>query len=88
MRLGVPLLILRWPLLGGLLSIGADYIDLQLLQALDPSQVVNYQPLDKTLDLYYMSLEALVALRWKNEKVKIATLALFFYRLLGTVFLP
>lgn len=82
-RLILPLSILRYPLFGGLAALFADFTDYQLIIFLNSGDVTNYQVIDKALDMYYLSLEAFVAVFWKNELARFAAILLFFYRLLG-----
>lgn len=83
LRLTLSILILKFPLAGGLLAVLIDYLDLELLNKLDPSSLGNYQIFDKLLDLFYLSLEAFIALYWKNKVVSRLTFLLFLYRLIG-----
>jgi hypothetical protein len=83
MRLAVPLTILRWPLAGGLLAIAADTINILIFNAWGfPS--MGYQRFDKLLDLYYLSLEAVIASRWSPFERGLAW-TLFAYRVAGVV---
>jgi hypothetical protein len=81
-RLVVPLSILRWPLAGGLLSLVTDALDIILIQLLDLGGVGDYQRLDKYLDMYYLSLEAVVVQGWLLLPRLTATM-LFAYRVIG-----
>lgn len=82
-RLIVPLTILRWPLAGGILSIAADTCDIIIFNIWGfPSW--DYQHFDKGLDLYYLTLEVIVAQRWSGFERTVAS-ALFGYRLVGVV---
>ena len=80
-RLLVPLTILRWPLVGGILSIAADTVDIVIFNIWGfPSW--DYQRFDKTLDLYYLALELVVVQRWLRFERCLASI-LFAYRLVG-----
>ena len=83
-RLVVPLTIVRWPLLGGLLSLLADALDIVLATLLDLGGLWNYHSLDKLLDTYYFAIEAIVAQRWAALPRWTAT-GLFAFRLVGVV---
>jgi len=83
-RLLVPVTILRWPLLGGVLSLIADALDIVLATLLDLGGVWNYHALDKYLDMYYLTLEVAVAQRWEALPRWTAT-ALYSYRLIGVI---
>lgn len=81
-RLVVPLTIVRWPLWGGLLSIAADTVDILLLQLWGFPSFIGYHELDKLLDVYYLTIEVIVAQGWPGLPRTIASV-LFAYRLLG-----
>jgi hypothetical protein len=87
-RLLVPLSILRWPLVGALLSLLVDALDIVIATLLERElglpDLWRYHQLDKYLDTYYLSLEAIVAQRWLGLPRVIAT-ALFAYRVIGVV---
>lgn len=84
-RLVFPPLILRFPLLGGAISIWLDNIDWHNMNLLGASAIGDYQPIDKLLDMYYLSLLAFVGLRFKNLLVRNLLIALFIYRLIGFI---
>ncbi|MCH7585032.1 MAG: hypothetical protein IH941_07710 [Acidobacteria bacterium] len=84
LRLLLPLTILRWPLVGGILALVADALDIVLASLVDLGGLSNYHQLDKYLDTYYLGLEAIVAQRWLALPRWTATL-LFGYRLIGVV---
>ena len=83
LRVTFSLLILRFPLIGGLLAIVLDFFDLNLLAYFNHGDLHAYQQLDKMLDLLYLSLEAYVALSWKNAVARYTAFLLFMYRLIG-----
>lgn len=83
LRIFVPLLILKRPLLGGVLAVALDYFDFTILWGMNSRFLENYQQIDKLLDIHYLSLEALVILNWKNKILKRVLLGLFGYRLVG-----
>jgi hypothetical protein len=83
-RLLVPVTILRWPLLGGVLSLIADALDIVLATLLDLGGLWNYHSLDKYLDMYYLTFEVVVAQRW-DELPRGAATALYGYRLIGVI---
>lgn len=63
LRLIVPLLILKRPLLGGLLALGFDALDVLIVAWFGPGGMgPHYHNIDKALDLSYLSLEAWVSL--------------------------
>lgn len=78
-------IILKLPLLGGILAIVLDYYDLNIISYLNHGNLDNYQLIDKVLDEYYLSLEAYVAVRWTNRLARFAAIILFTVRLLGFV---
>ena len=86
LRVVVPLLILRRPLLGGVLAMlldGADVIVVELISSGGMGR--HYHALDKYLDLYYLGLEAWVARAWEERLPRLTALGLFWYRLVGVV---
>ena len=83
-RLLVPVTILRWPLLGGVLSLIADALDIVLATLLDLGGLWNYHNLDKYLDTYYLAIECIVAQKWQDLPRWTAT-ALFGYRVIGVI---
>jgi hypothetical protein len=85
-RLTVPLLIFRWPLIGGLASMIADTLDVVMISAMNLGGFGdNYHTTDKLLDTYYLSIELFVALRWENLYARWISAVLFPYRLIGVV---
>ena len=78
LRLLIPLLILRFPLTGVLLSALADVMDYSFMGG-----GANYQQLDKLLDTYYLSLAAITVLRWKDSLAKRIALGMYTWRVLG-----
>jgi hypothetical protein len=84
-RLAVPLLVLRRPLLGGLAAIVADTCDIVVFNVWGwPSW--PYHRLDKALDLYYLTLELWVSRHFLPLERGIAA-ALFAWRAIGVVLL-
>lgn len=68
-----------------------DGLDVVLVDVLanmlgeEPGFGDGYQTMDKPLDLYYLSFEFLVSLRWKMAIARNTSTALFVYRLVGMV---
>ena len=87
LRLLVPFTIFRWPLLGGILAFTADFYDFFFLNTFGWGFLTSetYQPIDKIFDIYYLSFEFLVALRWRDLLARKSAIALFSWRLLGVV---
>lgn len=84
LRLLIPLLIPRFPLAGGLLSMAMDGLDVVLVEVIsDGGMGARYHTLDKLLDLYYLGLEAWTVRRWLNVPARTAALALFAWRVVG-----
>lgn len=81
-RLTVPLTIFRWPLLGGLLSIIADSIDIVIFDIAGFPAHGSYQEWDKALDCFYLAIEVIVAQQWQTLPRVTAT-GLFAYRMIG-----
>ena len=83
-RVAGSLPVLRWPLAGGIIAILVDLSDLLLMDLLDLGGVPDYQRLDKTLDLVYMTAFLVVALRWHGPD-RCVSVALFAWRMVGFV---
>lgn len=84
LRLLVPLLILRRPLLGGVAAMVVDTLDVVLIELIGLGGYgSHYQATDKLLDTYYLSFEFYVALRWQNPYARWVSILLFPYRMLG-----
>lgn len=76
-------MILKKPLLGGIIAILLDYFDFAVLWGTQSKFLGNYQQVDKLLDIHYLALEVLVILNWKKSLLKKVILVLFGYRLIG-----
>jgi hypothetical protein len=86
LRLFVPLLILRFWVVGGVVAMLLDGADVIITDALDIGGFGNhYAELDKVLDSYYLALELFLALGWRNAWARLPAVALFGYRLVGVV---
>lgn len=85
LRLILPLMIIRRPLFGGIISMVADALDVVLITALNMGDFNNYHLIDKYLDMYYITLECYVSFFWKNSLAKKTSILLFIYR--GTGFI-
>ena len=87
LRLIIPFTIFRWPLLGGILAFAADFYDFPLLNTFGWGffTIETYQPIDKVFDIYYLSFEFLVALRWRDLLAKKSAVGLFSWRLIGVI---
>jgi hypothetical protein len=91
LRLVVPLSILRWPLAGALLAMGLDALDVVLVDWLAgifgeaPEFGPFYAQIDKWLDTWYLSLEAIVAWRWPEPLLRRTALGLFAWRVIGVL---
>jgi hypothetical protein len=83
-RLLLPMLILKRPFLGLILSALADAADYSILVN-SPIGPHNYQYVDKLLDTYYLTFVMMIALQWKDEVVKNVAIALYAYRLFGVI---
>lgn len=90
-RLVVPLSILRWPLGGAIAAMVVDALDVVLVDTFasllgEPREFGPiYAELDKWLDLYYLTIEAYVASRWREPLLRDAALLLFAWRVIGVV---
>jgi len=91
LRLVVPITIVRWPLWGGIIAMLLDGADVIIADALslitqEPGGMgTHYHALDKWLDMYYLTLEAGLSLRWKHRIARITGVILFLYRVIGSV---
>ena len=86
LRLVIPLLILRYPLFGGVTAMVLDALDVVLIDSLGLGGFgAHYSELDKLLDSYYLTLELLVAVRWISAYARIPAIALYVYRLIGVI---
>ena len=86
LRIVVPLLIFRQPLAGGIAAIIVDTLDVVLVDAMGLGGFQgNYHQFDKLLDIYYLTIELIVALRWDNPYARNPAIALFAYRACGVL---
>ncbi len=85
LRLLVPLSIFHYPFAGGIISMWLDGIDWSVNIFNLPNLHANYVVLDKLLNLYYLSIEAYVLLKWKSVLAKKIAFGLYAIRALGIV---
>ncbi|MBI4089513.1 MAG: hypothetical protein HY424_02275 [Candidatus Levybacteria bacterium] len=85
LRLLIPFTILRWPLLGIVLSVYIDGVDFGNLPLRTAQNFESYQVWDKILDIYYLAFAALVSLSWKDNLACIIGIGSFLYRLVGVL---
>ena len=86
LRLVVPLLILKRPLAGGIIAMLLDALDVVIVEWFGPGGMGDhYHSIDKVLDLYYLGLEAWVALSWTERLPRITAISLFLYRVAGVI---
>src|SRR5687768_4624760 len=84
-RLIVPLTILRWPLLGSILSMIADNFDVVILDFFGLKDWGDYNQKDKFLDVYFALFQGYTLLFWKDRLAKKTGIFLFWYRITGTL---
>lgn len=84
-RLLIPFIILRYPLLGIIASMLADGVDWQFIDVLTPADTVIYQSWDKMIDLYYWLFILWIVRSWKDIWAKRVAFGLFTYRLVGMI---
>ncbi len=84
LQLGVPLLILRFPLAGILASMLLDVLDTTMVQLLGGQVPYPYDPVDKALDMYYLSVAFVASRRWQPLPRR-TSLGLFLVRLVGVL---
>ncbi len=82
-----PVLILRWPLGGMLVSILADYLDVVIVAVMQSGTWSHYTPIDKLLDIYMLGFAVSVSLYWTNTLARRASVILFALRLMGVLVL-
>lgn len=91
LRLIIPLLIFRYPLLGGILAMLLDGLDVVFIEIIgkgfnlqiDSFYDQNYHLVDKYLDMYYLTFEFIVSLRWSENLARKTSIFLFVLRLVG-----
>lgn len=85
-RLIIPLWIPRFPLPAIIIALVLDGVDAGLFSTFTTLPMDDYQSYDKALDIYYLTIAYLAAVRnWTNlGAVRIAAF-LFYYRLVGVV---
>lgn len=85
-RFLLPLVIPKYPLPGILASIVVDAADQSIFQALLGTSLPGYQPYDKALDVYSLSVTMLATLRnWQSRPAVGIARFLFYVRLLGVL---
>lgn len=85
-RFLVPLAIPKFPLPGVLASVVMDAVDGSIFEALLGAELPRYQPYDKALDIYSLSVTMLATLRnWHSRPAVQIARALFYYRLVGVL---
>lgn len=82
LRLLVPLTIFKWPLPGAIASLIVDALDTNIVKPFGV-EIPNYTVTDKYLDVYYLSIELVVSLKWLNSLAKRTSILLFVLRLIG-----
>ena len=85
-RLIGPLLILRWPLLGTLLSQYVfDMFDVVIWDVTGTLKHIDYTFVEKPLDLYQLTLQLITVFWWKQNTPKQIAVGLYIYRLVGFI---
>jgi hypothetical protein len=86
LRLLVPLVIFRRPLVGTVAAMLLDGLDVVLVEAFGPGGMGDhYHSIDKVLDLYYLSIAAWTTRAWNLAIPRRLAQGLFFYRVLGVL---
>jgi hypothetical protein len=84
-RLVLPLFILKWPLLGIVLTNFADTIDWKLFPFTNSADYQYYQTWDKALDLFAQIFIVAIVLGWKEKLARTTALFFFGFRLIGVI---
>lgn len=84
LRIFVPLLILKRPLVGGIIAMVLDALDVVIVEWFGTGGMgPHYHQIDKVLDLWYLGLEAYVAWGWTERVPRLIAIWLFVWRVLG-----
>lgn len=84
-RILVPLTIFRWRVLGPILAVLADFLDVILITIFASGDFSNYHAVDKWLDMYFLSLFILTVGSWKIKMLRNTAVVLYIWRLVGFV---
>ncbi|MAT07065.1 MAG: hypothetical protein CL424_18690 [Acidimicrobiaceae bacterium] len=85
-RLGIPLLIFRYPLPAILAALVIDAADQTIFQNNTDLDLTGYQGYDKALDVYYLAIAYLSTFRnWADPFAARVAQFLWYYRLVGVV---
>jgi hypothetical protein len=86
LRLGIPLLIFRFPLPAIVAALVLDAADQTIFQNNTDLDLTNYQGYDKALDIYYLAIAYLSTFRnWADPFAARTAQVLWYYRLVGVV---
>ena len=86
LRLGIPLLIPRFPFPAILAALVIDAADQTIFQNNTDLDLTNYQGYDKALDIYYLAIAYLSTFRnWADPFAARTAQFLWYYRLLGVM---
>ncbi len=85
LRLILPLLIFKYRIVGAIIAMIADALDVVTITFLNSGEFSSYHTTDKYLDMYYLSIEGYVSLSWKNSLAKRTSIALFVWRVVGFI---
>ena len=84
LRILVPLIIFRRPLLGTVASLLLDGLDVVIVEFFGPGGMGDhYHSIDKVLDLYYLGIAAWTTRTWEEWIPQRIAQFLFIYRLIG-----
>jgi hypothetical protein len=82
-RLLIPLLMLRWPLPGVLLSIAADLADWNFLNIQTAEANAYYQNWDRIMDMWFWIVSIPMVLKWEDALSRFIAFAFLGFRLIG-----
>jgi hypothetical protein len=83
LRVIVPLIIIRWPFMGILLSSLVDAYDWKFYPFESGGWYEGYRKWDKILDLYYLGIAAFVSLSFKDSIMKRLLVGTYLWRIIG-----
>jgi hypothetical protein len=84
-RMLVPLLMLRWPLPGVLLSMIVDVYDWNFINIQTAEADAFYQNWDRLMDMYFWFVSVPMVLKWEDARSRSIAFAFLGFRMIGQV---